>query len=57
MLNYCNEPYGGLGIHPNEDLSAWTEVWSIPWPSKAPITVPGGRDLGDFWVSGRAGSV
>ena len=27
-------------------FSAWTEVWTIPWPSAASIMAPGGRDLG-----------
>ena len=48
MLNYCDEPYGGLGIHTNEDRNAWTEVSSIPWPSTAPNTAPGGWALVDF---------
>ena len=52
MLNYCNEPHGDLGIHPNDDLSAWTEVWSILWPSKAPITVPGVAIWEIFWFLG-----
>ena len=37
-----------LCTHPRKDSSAWTEVWSISWPSTAPIMAPGGRDLGDF---------
>ena len=35
-------------------FSAWTEVWSIASSSTAPIMAPGGRDLRDFRVSGRA---
>ena len=43
MLNYCNGPYGDLSIYTTEDPSAWTEVWSIPWPSSARYWLPGGR--------------
>ena len=46
------KPYRYLCAYPSKDSSAWIEVWSIPWPSKAPITAPKGRDLGDFRVSG-----
>ena len=46
--NYCDEPYGDISAYVNDILSAWTEVWSISWPSTAPITAPGGRDLGGF---------
>ena len=38
-------------------FSAWTEVWTIPWSSRASITAPGDRDLGDFCVSGQAGDI
>ena len=43
-----------LFTYPRKDSSAWTEVWSISWPSTASIMAPGGRDLGDilsFWVA------
>ena len=46
-----------LYAYPSKVFSAWTEVWTIPWSSRAPITPPGGRDLGDFRVSGRAGDI
>ena len=46
MPNYCDGRYGNLGIYTNEDPSACTEVWSIPWPSRTSITTPWGRDLG-----------
>jgi hypothetical protein len=31
-----------------KDYNASTEVWKGTWPSRAPIMVPGGRDLEDF---------
>ena len=48
MPNYCDEPYGDLVMYITKVLSAWTEVWSISWPSTTPIRLPGGRDVGDF---------
>ena len=38
--------YPHLVLYPCKVFSASTEVWRIPWPSTAPITAPGGRDLG-----------
>ena len=49
--------YRYLGIYAKKDSSAWTEVWSGARPSTAPITAPGGRDLGDFRASGQAGDI
>ena len=49
--------YRYLGLYAKKDSSAWTEVWSGARPSTAPITAPGGRDLGDFRASGRAGDI
>ena len=46
--NYRSEAYGGLGNYVKKDPSAWTEVWSGPWPSTAPLTAHRGRDVGDF---------
>ena len=46
-----------LGMYPRKVSSAWTEVWSIPWPSTAPITAPGGRDMEHFRASRRAGDI
>jgi hypothetical protein len=40
--------YRHLWVYIKKDSSAWTEVWSISWPSRASITAPGGRGLGDF---------
>ena len=64
LVTYCSyqgEPtaklksYRHLCTYPRKVVSAWTEDWSIPRPSTASITAPGGRDLGDFCDSGRAG--
>ena len=49
--------YVDLGTYPGKVFSALTEVWIIPCPSTVPITAPGGRDLGDFRVSGRTGDI
>ena len=49
--------YRRLGAYTKKDISAWTEVSTIPCPPMAPITAPGGRDLGDFGASGRAGDI
>ena len=43
MLNYCNEPLSDLGGHVNKVLSAWTEVWSGSYRSRAKVLAPGGR--------------
>ena len=47
MTNYCNGPYIPLLLCANKVSSAWSQVWTIPWTSKASIFAPGGRDLGD----------
>ena len=43
MPNYCDEPYGDLGICENKILSAWTEVWSGSYRARPSIVAPGGR--------------
>ena len=43
MLNYCDEPLSDLGGHVNKVLSAWTEVWSGSYRSRAKVLAPGGR--------------
>ena len=48
MPNYCDGPYIPFLLCTNKVLSAWTEVWSGAWPSRASIMAPGGRDLVDF---------
>ena len=48
MTNYCNGPHGDLGVYVDKVLSAWTEVWTGTWPSRASIMAPGCRDLGRF---------
>ena len=35
MTNYCDEPYGDLGIYVNKDPSAWTEVSIATCPPTA----------------------
>ena len=42
MLNYCDGPYLDLGIYARKDRSAWTEVWTAPWSSRASVMAPGG---------------
>ena len=53
--NYCDEPYGDLGMYVNKLRSTWTEVLTDSGPPSAStcIMASGGRDLGDFRVSGR----
>ena len=48
MPNHQYGPYSDLGTYVNKVLSAWTEVWTGAWPSRASIMAPGGRDLDDF---------
>ena len=50
MPDYCNEQYGDLGIHVNKSpmSSTLTDVSTDTGHPTACITVPGGRDLGDF---------
>jgi len=31
--------------------SAWTEVWTGAWPTRASFLAPRGRDLDTSWVS------
>ena len=35
MPNYCEEPFSDLGVYVNTVLSAWTEVWSGRYRSRA----------------------
>ena len=53
----CLKTFLFLCTYPRKVFSAWTEDWTIPWPSTAPIMAPGGRDLRDFQVSGQAGDI
>ena len=43
MPNYCDEPYGDLGMYVTKVVSAWTKAWTDAWPSRAAIMGPGGR--------------
>ena len=47
MPNYCDGPYIRLGVYVNKVLSAWTEVWSGSYRSRARFWLPG-VDLGRF---------
>ncbi len=47
MDEYCDEAYIHLGIYVNKLLSAWTEVWSGSYRSRARFWLPG-VDLGRF---------
>ena len=53
MPNYCDGSDIRLILYANKDASAWTEVWTGTWPSRASITVPVGRSgwetFEDFW--------
>ena len=56
MPNYCDEPYGDLGMYVTKVVSAWTKAWTDAWPSRAAIMGPAGVVLGRFCnlrVSGR----
>ena len=37
MPNYCDGPYLDLGVYVNKDSSAWAEVWTGAWLSRASI--------------------
>ena len=39
--NYCDGPYIHLGVYVNEVPSAWTEVWSGSYRSRARFWFPG----------------
>ena len=41
MTNYCDEPYIQLGLYANKVLSAWTEVWTGSYCSRARFWFPG----------------
>ena len=41
MPNYCDEPYSDLVLYANKVLSAWTEVWSGSYRSRARYWLPG----------------
>ena len=40
MRNYRDGPHGDLGVYVHKVLSAWAEVWTGSWPSRASIMVP-----------------
>ena len=41
MPKYCNEPYSDLGTYTNKVFSAWTEVCSGSYRTRASIIAPG----------------
>ena len=49
--------YRHLGVYASKVFSTGGTVLTIPWPSTMPIIALGGRDLGDFRDSGRAGDI
>ena len=55
MPNYCDGPYIHLGVHVNEVPSAWTEVWSGSYRSRARFWLPGVAIWADFRVLGDSG--
>ena len=60
MPNYCDEPYGDLVLYVNKVLSAWTEVWSGRYRSRARFWLPGGRSgqiFDIFEIQGGAGDI
>ena len=60
MHNYSDEPYVDLGTYATMLPSAWTEVWSCSWPSRASILAPEGRSgqiLTFFEILGGAGDI
>ena len=56
-VSTCLKSFHFLCTYPGKVFSAWAEVWSMSWPSTASIMAPGGRDLGNFRVSGRADDI
>lgn len=41
MPKYCDEPYSDLGTYVNKGCSAWTEVCSGSYRTRASIIAPG----------------
>ena len=66
LTTYCSrlmrsftkiKSYRHLCTHVKEDSSAWAEVWADTRCPTASIMAPGGSDLGDFRLSGRADDI
>ena len=55
--NYCDEPYGDLGLYVSKVLSAWADVGTGTWPSMASIMSPGGRSGQIVEILGGAGDI
>ena len=47
-VSTCLKSFHFLFTYPGKVFSAWTEVWSIPWPSTASIMAPAGSFLAKF---------
>ena len=41
VLNYCDGPYIHLALYANKVRSAWTELWSSSYRSRARFCLPG----------------
>ena len=48
MPNYCDEPHSNLGTYTKKGVSAWTEVWSGSYCSKARFWLPRVAIWADF---------
>ena len=48
MATTCLKLFLFLWVYAKKGFSSGGTVWSATWPSRASITAPGGRDLGDF---------
>ena len=58
--DYCDGPYIHLGVYVNEVPSAWTEVWSGSYRSRARFWLPGvaiWADFEIFEILGGAGNI
>jgi len=60
MPNDCDGPYSDLGVYAIKERSAWAEVWTAPWLSRASIMAPEGRSwqiCNIFDILGGAGDI
>ena len=57
--NYCAEAFGDLVLYVNKALSAWTEVWSCSYRSRARFCFRGSfwADFEIFEIQGGAGDI
>ena len=47
---HCVLSFLYLPIYPKDAVSAWTGVWTVPWPSFCTMRARGGRHLSLFWA-------